>query len=41
MSKILKVKGCNECPFRYSHYDDFSYGLDTAEVCTLSMNRCF
>lgn len=30
------IKGCFECPFRYSDYDDFAVGDDTLEVCTLA-----
>lgn len=32
------IKGCFECPFRYSDYDDFAIGDDTIEVCTLAQH---
>lgn len=31
------VTGCNDCPFRYSDYDDYAIGNDTLEICTLKM----
>ena len=34
--KKLKIKNCNECPFLYSDYDDYSMGDSTLDICVLS-----
>lgn len=33
----IKIKNCNDCPFRFSDYDDFSTSeKDTCEICILA-----
>jgi hypothetical protein len=37
-NNIKTIKGCYECPFRYSDYDDWAVGDDTCEICVLAQN---
>lgn len=39
--KEISIRGCGECPFRYTNWDDFAVGNDTLEICTISMNLGF
>lgn len=36
--KEVKVKGCEDCLFRYTDYDDFAVDSDTLEKCILAEN---
>ena len=33
----IKVSSCWHCPFKYSDYDDYSVGYDTADICILAL----
>jgi hypothetical protein len=37
-NKIKIIKGCYECPFRYTDYDDYAIGNDTCEICVFARN---
>lgn len=34
--KEIKVNSCEDCPFRYMDYNDYSVGYNTMEICMLS-----
>lgn len=36
--QILLIKGCTDCIFRYSSYDDYALGYDILDICVLSNN---
>ena len=36
MNKSLKIKGCNDCPFRCVNYDDYAVGPDSMDTCNLA-----
>lgn len=35
----MKVKDCNNCPFRVDEYDDFSMGYDNLSYCNLAKHQ--
>lgn len=35
--KVIVVKGCNDCPFCYSEYDDYALNNDTLVYCILAI----